>query len=156
MSKLKISGTEGAASGVVVEAQFNPKEISIDKAVPWQRQKTQAPGDLEFSAGEPMTMSCELMFDSFEAGLSIQGEIDKLHLLSDIDPSLKRPPKVNVVWGSGGGALPPFPAVIESIGIKYTMFDANGRPLRATVRLGLKQARKLTVVQAMGASDTHD
>jgi hypothetical protein len=27
------------------------------------------------------------------------------------------------------------------------MFDGNGRPLRATVRLGFKQARHLKVVQ---------
>jgi hypothetical protein len=69
--------------------------------------------------------------------------------LSDVDASLKRPPKVKVVWGAEGapGTIPPFDAVIESVGIKYTMFDGNGRPLRATVRLGFKQARKLKVVQ---------
>ena len=37
MNKLTISGLEGGASGVIVEVQFNPKEISVDKSVPWQR-----------------------------------------------------------------------------------------------------------------------
>ena len=150
MDKLRIIGLEGGTSGVTVEAQFNPKEISVDKSVPWQKQKTQGAGDLEFSAAEPMTMSCELMFDGFEAGLSIQDEIDRLHSLSDVDSSLKRPPKVKVVWGAEGapGTIPTFEAVIESVGIRYTMFDGNGRPLRATVRLGFKQARKLKVVQS--------
>ena len=149
MNKLTISGIEGSASGVTVEAQFNPKEISIDKSVPWQKQKTTGPGDLEFSSADPQTMSCELMFDGFESGVSIQGEIDKLQRLSDIDPGLKRPPRVKVVWGAEGapGMIPKFEAVVESMGIEYTMFDGNGMPLRATVKMGFKQARKLKVVQ---------
>ena len=93
-------------------------------------------------------MSFELLFDGFESGASIQGEIDKLQQLSDIDPGLKRPPKVKVVWGAEGapGTIPKFEAVVESMGIRYTMFDGNGRPLRATVRMGFKQARKIKVV----------
>ena len=37
-----------------------------------------------------------------------------------------------MVWGAEGapGTIPTFEAVIESVGIKYTMFDGNGRPLR--------------------------
>ena len=51
---------------------------------------------------------------------SIQDEIDRLHSLSDVDASLKRPPKVKVVWGAEGapGTIPTFEAVIESVGIK--------------------------------------
>ena len=149
MDKLTITGLEGGSSGVTVAVHFNPNEISIDKSVPWQKQPTVGPGDLEFSSAEPQTMSFELMFDGFEAGASIQGEIDTLQQLSDIDPSLRRPPKVRIAWGNEGtaGTMPPFEAVVESMGIKYTMFDANGRPLRATVAMGFKQARKLKVVQ---------
>ena len=150
MDKLTIVGIEGSASGVTVEAQFNPKEISIDKSVPWQKQKTNGPGDLEFTAAEPKTLACELMFDGFESAGPIQNEIDKLHLMSDVDPGLKRPPKVKVVWGAEAapGMIPKFEAVIESLGVKYTMFDGNGMPLRATVRIGCKEARKLKVGQA--------
>ena len=38
------------------------------------------------------------------------------------------------VWGPDGvsGTMPKFDAVIEEISVKYTMFDPNGRPLRAT------------------------
>ena len=149
MDKLTITGLEGGASGVTVQAQFNPKEISLDKSVPWQKQNTKGPGDLEFSSANPQTMSCELMFDGFESGAPIQDEIDKLQLLSDIDTNLKRPPKVKVVWGAEGaaGTIPKFEAVVESMAIKYIMFDGSGRPVRATIKMGLKQARKLKVVE---------
>jgi len=150
MDKLEITGLEGAANGVVVEAQFNPKEISIDKSVSWQKQKKQGPADLEFTAAAPKTMSCELMFDGFESGSSIQTEIDKIHLFSAVDPALKRPPKVKVVWGIEGtpGMIPRLDAVIESIGITYTMFNGDGVPLRATAKLRFREARNLKVGKA--------
>ena len=148
MDKLTIVGLEGGASGVSVVAQFNPKEIAIDKSVPWQKQKTKGPGDLEFSSANPQTMSCELLFDGVESGIHIQDEIDKLQRLSDIDSGLKRPPKVKVVLGPEGapGWIPKFEAVVESMHIKYTLFDGNGMPLRAAVKMGFIQARKLKVV----------
>ena len=150
MAKLTITGLEGGVSGVTLESQFNPKEISIDKSVPWQLQKTPGPGDLEFTSANPRTMSLELMFDGFESGSSIQDEIETLHRLSDVDPGLKRPPKVKVVWGSEGapGMIPKFEAVVESIGVKYTMFDGNGRPVRATVSIRFVEARKIRVVKS--------
>src|SRR5687767_15836248 len=72
VDKLRIIGLEGSASSVTVEAQFNPKEISVDKSVPWQKQKAQGPGVLELSVAEPMTMSLVLMFDVVEGQISIQ------------------------------------------------------------------------------------
>ena len=147
MEKLKIAGLEGKTRRIVVEAQFNPKEIEIEKAVPWQRQPKKGPADLEFSAGQPKTMDFELMFDGAESGSSIQDEIDKLHAFSSIDTGLKRPPKLKVVWGQEGaeGVMPKFDAVIEALAVKYLLFDAHGRPLRATVRLRFKEANHLMV-----------
>jgi hypothetical protein len=76
-------------------------------------------------------------------------ENEKLQKLSEVDTSLKRPPKLRVVWGPEGtaGGLPKFDAVIQNLGVKYTMFDVNGKPLRATVRLRLMEAQKLAVGQ---------
>jgi len=149
MDKLTVIGLEGGASGVTVEAQFNPKEISIDKSVPWQLQKTPGPGDLEFSAANPKTLSCELMFDAVESGVHIQDPIGAIHRLCEIDAGLKRPPKVKVVWGADGaaGMIPAFEAVIESVGVKYTIFDGNGMPLRATVSMRFVEARKIRIVK---------
>jgi hypothetical protein len=147
MDKLRIIGLEGGSDDVVVEAQFNPKEVSVDKSVPWQRQKKQGAADLEYTGGEPKTMSIELMFDGFESGAPIQNAIDKIHALSDIDASLKRPPKVKVIWGVEGapGMIPKFEGVIESVAIMYTMFNGNGVPLRATAKLRFKEANHLAV-----------
>ncbi len=145
--KLKIIGLEGGANGLTVTAQFNPKEISVDRSIPWQKQKKKGPADLEFTGGDPKTMSFELMFDGFETGQPVQVEIEKLHKLSDMDTSLKRPPKVKVIWGSEGGAgmIPKFECVIESVAVKYTMFDGNGVAVRATANIKVKEAGNLAV-----------
>jgi len=149
MSKLKIIGLEGQAVGVVVEVQFNPKEISVDKNVAWQVQSVST-ADLEFTSAEPKTLAFELLFDGFQSGTSVQGEIDKLYLFSSWDPALKRPPRVKVSWGQEGapGMMPAVQSVIESLGIKYTMFDPTGLPLRATVQLHLREARRAAVAKA--------
>jgi hypothetical protein len=54
---LRIIGLEGAARGLVVETQFNPKEVSIDKSVPCQLTTPRGRRGLRFTAAEPRTMS---------------------------------------------------------------------------------------------------
>ena len=67
------------------------KELSVDKSVPWQRQKKQGAADLEYTGGEPKTLSIELIFDGFESVAPIQHAIDKIHALSDVDASALTP-----------------------------------------------------------------
>jgi len=156
-AKLKIISLEGRL--ITVQGTFNPKEVSVDKSVPWQKQKKKGPSDLEYTGGEPKSMSFELMFDSFEAGTSIQPIIDDLHALTDTsiqegnNEQKKRPPKVMVIWGAGAGrgansadgGIPKFEAVIESVSVKYTMFLANGTAVRATANIKVKEASSLKV-----------
>jgi len=156
-AKLKIISLEG--DQISVEGSFNPKEVQVDKSVPWQKQKKKGPSDLEYTGGEPKSMSFELMFDGFEAGTSVQGKIDDLHKLTDTtiqegnNEQKKRPPKVMVIWGAGtgrgansaAGGIPKFEAVIESVSVKYTMFLANGTAVRATANIKVKEASSLKV-----------
>ena len=60
-------------------------------------------------------------------------------LARDVTPAPLRPLSV-IEW-----ARPKFEAVIESISVKYTMFDGNGMPLRATVHVRFKEARNIKV-----------
>ena len=134
MQLLTINGLEGGASGINVSAQYNPKELGVEQVIDWRTAKWEGP-DLDSVAAAPRTMSFELMFDTLESGTPIQHTVAALHKLSGVDIALKRPAKVKVVWGAEGtrGVVPAFEGVIESIGVKYTMFNADGVPLRATV-----------------------
>ncbi len=131
-------------TGDEVTVHFNPKELSIDKAVPWQKHKTSesdAP-TLEFTASDPKTMGVELLFDTYEQRTNVQDEIAKLDKLCKIinKDDKKRPPMVTWTWGD---KMPTFKGVVESLGVKYTMFLNNGTPCRATVTLKLKEASKV-------------
>jgi hypothetical protein len=145
MAKLQITAIEGEHSGQMLEAQFNPKEIVVDRTVPWQPQLHKGPGDLEFASADPAHMSFELLFDGAESSKSIQPSIDRLSQFSSVDGLLHRPPKVKVAWGSAAGGMPAFTAVIESLSVRYAMFAENGVPLRATADVRLRQADHVRV-----------
>jgi len=130
----------------VIVAQYNPKEIGIDKSVTWspaQHAKGNAPA-LEFTAGTGRSLSIELTFDGFEDGTDVDKEyvqkLVQLTLVKDPDGSKdddKRPPKVMLVWNN---KLPSFIGVVESVSTKYTMFKPNGTPVRATCQVKVKEA----------------
>lgn len=143
-AKLTIASMDG---GLEVEAVYNPKEVQLDKSVPWSKHKDSKSDNphLEFTGAEPMAMSFELMFDGFEKNQSVQPTIDKLLDMARIIEDKKRPHQVKVLWGgSGGGKLPEFVGVIESVSTKYQMFSVDGLPLRATCNVKLKQASQLS------------
>jgi hypothetical protein len=146
-SKISIGSLDGGPS---IEAQFNPKELQIDKTVPWQKHpKENANGlQLEFTGAEPRTMSLELLFDGFENNSSVAGKIKDLETLATVrnpegDDEQRRPHHCVVVWGT---VIPnKFQCVIEQMSTKYTMFSKDGKPLRATVTLKLKEADRVSM-----------
>ena len=140
---------------IQVEAQYNPKEVSIDKSVPWNKHKNPK-GDipmLEFTNAENRTLSLELFFDAYEQkGGSVVSFVERLTSMTMIRAGVsadkdKHPPRVIVSWGS---SFPSFRGVIESLGTKYTMFREDGTPVRATCTLKIKE---VDAVQAGGGEE---
>ncbi len=148
---------------ISVEAQYNPKELQIDKSVPWQKHnKANANGlQLEFTGAEGRTMSVDLLFDGYEEKSSIQSKVATLETLATVrDESstkdeMRRPHHCVVVWGTVmGGGDNKFKCVIEQISTKYTMFSSDGIPLRATVTLKLKEAERLSMAASGDSGGT--
>lgn len=141
MSKLTIVSIDSPT--IQVTAQYNPKEVSMDKSVPWNKHKNPK-GDipmLEFTNAENRTLSLELFFDTFEDQSNVWLKVEPLHQMTLIREGAssekdKHPPRVLVSWG---GAFPKFRGVIESLGTKYTMFMPDGTPVRATCTLKIKE-----------------
>jgi hypothetical protein len=156
--------SEGSAT---VKAQFNPGTIEISQNVPWKKpdaaskgggQQKGPPKDenynaLEFTGAEGRSMTLELLFDAFEAGSDdVQTNVHKLEMLAAVrgDPSKgaeneRRPHHCVVVWGTAlqNFRKDNFKCVIESLTTKYTMFSPEGKPLRATCTVKLKEAAKV-------------
>jgi hypothetical protein len=159
----------GFPNGVEVKGDYNPKELQVDKTVPWSKHSySNKNGDtakndrgnlhLEFTGAEGRAMSIELMFDGYETNDSVAGSVAKLEALTNVidpksdDENKRRPPLCVVAWGKKG--LPSFRCVIESMSTKYTMFSSDGVPLRATVTLKLKEADTLSTKDAEAPADS--
>ena len=139
MAKLRIKALEGEHQGEVLEAQFNPKEIEIDRTIPWLYHRL-APGVLQYLGFEPARMSFELLFDGVDQSKSVQPRLDTLHRLGSVDNTLHAPPRVKVAWGSAAGTMPTFDGVIEGVSVHYLKFAGSGVPLRATATVKLIEA----------------
>lgn len=136
--------------GLCVETDYNPKEISLARTVPWSDKNHvgKDPLDPEFTGSPPRSLDLELLFDAVEQGLSLQGIITNLETMatpSDItssDVTKRRPHYCLVTWGQGErAAFPPLRCVIESLTTKITMFARDGAPLRLMVTLKVREAR---------------
>ena len=152
-SKLKILTLEPKEDGDIrVEAHFNPKEVQIDRTVPWQAHPSKDDSlGLEYTGGSARSMSIELLFDGVEDCRSVRAELDALQSLTENfgkGKAEKRPPLVTVVWGNSVEALPQFPAVVESLSVKCQMFSSDGKVLRATATVKLKEAGALGIKKA--------
>jgi len=152
-------------TGLLVEAQYNPKELQIDKSVPWSKvneaNKSNAKGSstqgihLEFTGAEGRSLSVEMLFDGVEKGsnrtIDVAAKVKDLETLASvIEPGSpqedkRRPHRCVCVWGS---TLDNFRCVIESLSTKYTMFDNDGTPLRATCTVKLKEADVVSMGKA--------
>jgi hypothetical protein len=143
-----------------VVAQFNPKELQIDKQVPWSKvnqanQSNEKGIHLEFTGAEGRSMSIELLFDKFEENASVMPDIEKLERFASVweeskDENKRRPHRCVVTWGEMLGSQG-FRCVIESLSTKYTMFSPSGVPLRATCTVKLKEADVVSMAKGGGS-----
>lgn len=147
---------------IELRAQYNPRELQIDKQIPWndakerdnrqgaRRTDRSKQADLEFNGAPKRSMQIELLFDGFELGQTVEADIETLELLSTVrNPRSsvqeeRRPHHCLVAWGAPRGGMRPFCCVIESLATKYTMWSTRGVPLRATCTVKLKEAERLT------------
>ena len=145
---------------LTVDAQYNPKELQIDKSVPWQKKSqanksTETGIQLEFTGAEGRTMSLELLFDGYEKKQSVAPQVEMLNTMASVwkpgsDKETERRPHLCVVkWGA---TIPKFTCVIESLSTKYTMFSDAGVPLRATCTVKLKEADTVTGKSSSGGA----
>ncbi|HUQ05858.1 MAG TPA: hypothetical protein VM261_25325 [Kofleriaceae bacterium] len=154
MSELMYPGAKkvaivGMEIDVTLTAQYNPKEISFEKSAEWAPHKTTKNNgaDLEYSSSPARTLSMELMFDGYEEDLDVSKEyVDKLMQLIEVmdadsnDESRKRPSIVQVVWPEKATK---FQGVLQSVSTKYTMFNPDGKPVRATCNIKVLEVAKL-------------
>jgi nucleoid-associated protein YgaU len=129
---------------------FNPNSYSVDKTVTWRsavpatgsgseaRRSLNAP-PLEFGGGGSRQLTLELFFDVTESGdnpatLDVRNETNKMVALTRIERDLPHPPVCEVSWGDAPTDSDfPFTGVVKKLTQRFTLFESNGRPVRANL-----------------------
>lgn len=132
----------GAELGRVTFA-YNPKEFSYTKSAQWQRKPARGAKSAaapEFQGPQPMSLTVEVFLDGYETGEDVSDDIDTLNsCCTPLDNSIhsKKPSPPWVVFGWGSKVH--ITAVVKSVGVKVTMFDSDGTPLRAICTVTMEE-----------------
>jgi hypothetical protein len=134
---------------LTVKFKFNPKEYTVSKSNTWNTADANRGSDtppLHFGGGQPKQLKVQLFFDTYVEGTDVRPEYtEKLFKMMEINAKLPEgstnkttgsPPKLKFSWGTVWS----FFCYLESLSVQYTLFLADGTPVRATADLGLKQA----------------
>jgi hypothetical protein len=144
--------------GDVIKCLFNPTEYSITKTNTWNFKEVGGSSlpPPEFGGGSPRQISLNLLLDNSvlddsQSVLSITQKLFKMMEVGDGQPagsSRAAPPYVTFRWG----AVDTFKAVCTSLTCTYQLFEPNGDPIRADIKLDLKQAEPASTASANSAN----
>ncbi|MGD2104962.1 MAG: peptidoglycan-binding protein [Anaerolineae bacterium] len=128
-----------------VECMFNPKEYTFTKQNNWKftDQKGKNLPEPEFQSGQPTNLKMQLFFDTFETSKDVRKEYtSKIWDLTRVNEDTKnrktkkgRPPLCQFQWGQNWA----FKAVVTNISQRFTLFLADGTPVRATLDVTFQQ-----------------
>jgi nucleoid-associated protein YgaU len=151
LAKMTIT-PEAKSSFKPIEVMFNPNTYSITKSIAWTAAtgNSQAAGDterrknapaLQFGGGQSRSLSLDLFFDTTEETddankdvRNLTNQIVKLtRIVRNLDP--QRPPVCVVSWGkeTPPGSDFPFTGVVTQLTQRFSLFLADGRPVRANL-----------------------
>jgi nucleoid-associated protein YgaU len=125
-----------------IEVLFNPQQYTIDKTnkfasapVPGRQSPV-----IQSIRGDSDTLSLELFFDTYtyHSSKDVRDYTVKItNLLNMVENNA--PQICTFVWGKADIKKPYFTGIIEKATTTYTMFIADGTPVRAKMNLSLRQ-----------------
>jgi len=126
-----------------IEVLFNPQQYTIDKTnkfasapVPGRQSPV-----IQSIRGDSDTLSLELFFDTYTyySSQDVRDYTIQITNLLNMIEDLDAPQICTFVWGKADINKPYFTGIIEKATTTYTMFIADGTPVRAKMNLTLRQ-----------------
>ncbi|MEV6837715.1 LysM peptidoglycan-binding domain-containing protein [Streptomyces sp. NPDC051133] len=127
--------------------QFNPTSLQLRKTTEWRRSPSRMAGQSalpEFVGSGPRELTLEVFLDATSThDNSVEQAVEKLMKACVPTPASlarKKPasPWVRFEWGTARTTS--FDGVLSSLSVTYTLFDVDGKPLRATCALSVAEA----------------
>lgn len=141
-----------------IPVYFNPTEYSISKSNEWKVDKVTGTSfkEPQFGGGNPRELSLSLLLDStlLPGNANIRGVTDELFRMMEVPGGHNAggtgsaPPFVTFTWGQETT----FKAACTQLTVAYKLFRPNGDPIRADVKMTLKQAAPASTASANGAN----
>ena len=128
-----------------ISVQFNPTEYTLQKGA--QIAEINIPGIdspiLQFIRGQNEKLTLELFFDTTAGGMGDDAtDVRKLtapmYQLVKIQSKSHALPRITFRWGSLA-----FPAIVETLQQRFTLFNPQGVPLRATLSTTFREYKTL-------------
>ncbi|MCA9934697.1 MAG: LysM peptidoglycan-binding domain-containing protein [Ardenticatenaceae bacterium] len=141
LTPANIKSTTGDIS---VDCMFNPEWYTVTKTNEYdQGAQLVKPPKPEFKRFGRSTLTLsQLIFDTYETGDDLTSITNKLwDFMRPVDSNDPKssPPEVKFKWSSFE-----FTAVITNMTVKYTLFDKDGKPVRAEVSMTFIQSEDPT------------
>lgn len=140
-------GAKPGGSLARITLQFNPAKLSLSKSTEWRRTPSRMAGQSalpEFVGSGPRSLSLEVFLDATAThDNSVEKAVEQLMTACVPTPSSlarKTPasPWVRFDWGTSKTTS--FDGVMSNLSVSYTLFDVDGKPLRATCSLSIEEA----------------
>ncbi len=143
LAKATVKILEGSNKDKEIKVLFNPAEYNLEISNSYQEAAPPGLSNpiIQFVNGDTQSLSMELLFDTYTdgGGADVSEKTSEFTRLLEIDADVHAPPRVEFKWGVFA-----FKAVMEKISHRFTMFKADGTPVRATLSVSFKQFRPLT------------
>lgn len=120
-------------------ALLNPTELAFSRKNTYQATPSagsSAPQQ-SYSGGEPDQVQIDLLLDGsgvIETGVPVGEKLDGLLAFTEFQADTHQPYYVHAFWGRFD-----FRGVLTQVDVTYKLFDRDGEPLRATVKLTLRE-----------------
>jgi len=123
-------------TGTHYTVMFNPNELTVEEGnnfaeigIPGLRTSP-----IQYVRGKARTLAMELFFDSYELGTDVRTFTAPIVALLEKDPTTHAPPILLFSMGRFQ-----FRSVLVEAGHRFTMFKADGTPVRATMTVRLQE-----------------
>jgi LysM repeat protein len=140
----------GNAIGDPIICMYNPEQLKVNRGANWSPESIpqRTLQKYTYKGGAAATVDATLLFDTtrdmnehgvkVSAGTDVRTYVNKLYkLLKVVDEEKKRPPYCRFEWG---GKLYFVKGFLKSVNATYTLFLADGTPVRAEVGVSFEIA----------------
>jgi nucleoid-associated protein YgaU len=142
LAKAKVRVLDGRNTGREFPVIFNPTEYNLEISNSFQEAAPPGLSNpiIQFVNGQTQVLTMDLLFDTYTdgQGADVSQRTKEFAEMLAIDGTFHAPPRVEFIWG-----VFTFKAVVEKLSQRFTMFLANGIPVRATLNITFKQFRSL-------------